>query len=433
MIVIASRTSRQTRSPATERRGAALFTIVMATALIVSVLALATLNVMRIERRSAMRGHDAADARRYAQAAIEIGLQRIKGDPNWRTTFSSGVWELDRPIGDGTYTLEGIDPNDGILATPDSDSVVLIGTGRKGSTTQKFQVTLVKDTRGLSSLQVAMQAGNNLSFGNTIVQSDWPISANNSVDGSGTINANVEAVVAITGTASYNGTTTTGITPRALPDVNTVFDYYVTNGTSILISDLPVTGQHREFAHKLLSPANNPFGDGATNAQGIYVIDCLGANIRIYGSRIVGTLVLKNVGSSSVISSPMNWKPAVANYPALLVQGNIELYTETSALSESSFYGSFNPPGTPYLGVEDTDVDDSFPAEIKGLVYVSGALTIPWSTVINGVLIAGGDINVNASAESTFTYDAEFINNPPLGFRVGDMRVSPGSWRKNVD
>ena len=129
----------------------------------------------------------------------------------------------------------------------------------------------------------------------------------------------------------------------------------------------------------------------------------------------------------------MNWEPAVNDYPALLVQGNIELYTETSALSESSFYGSFNPPGTPYLGVEDTDVDDSYPAEIHGLVYVSGTLTIPWSTVLKGVTIAGGDINVNASAQSTLTYVPGFLGSPPPGFVDPTMRISPGSWQKNVD
>ena len=139
----------------TGRRGAALYAIVMSTSLIVSLLGLAALNLMRIERRSALRGQDATAARRYAQAAVEIGMLRILNDPNWRSTYTSGVWESNHPIGDGTYTLEGIDPNDGNLATPATDPVVLIGTGVMGSVRQKIQVTLVPEILGLSCLEVS--------------------------------------------------------------------------------------------------------------------------------------------------------------------------------------------------------------------------------------------------------------------------------------
>ncbi|MFQ5730801.1 MAG: hypothetical protein ACE5KM_02480 [Planctomycetaceae bacterium] len=427
MIIRAFQSSRPRRGRATDRRGAALFAIVMSTALIVSLLALAALNVMRIERSSALRGQDAADARRYAQAAIEIGLQRINDDPNWRTTFTSGIWERNRPIGDGTYTLEGIDRVDGVLATPDTDAVVLIGTGRKGSATQKFQVTLVKDTRGLSSLKVAMHAGGGLFFSSGTVNCNQIVSSNTNVSNSAaTVNSDVQAVNTITGV--YNGTTTPGITPRQMPDAS-VFDPYIAKGTAVSYASLPAELTYRKLEDVVLSPASNPYG--ATNPDGIYVINCKGREIRVRNCRIVGTLVLLNTAPGSRIHRHVNWEPAVSNYPALLVKGSIKLRCDGHDLDEGKRGVNFNPKGTPYSGTTDTDIIDTYPNTITGLIYASGVVTIARAPTITGALVIGD--HLHHWGNLTLNYRSIYRNNAPPGFRSGDMRVSPGSWRKITD
>jgi hypothetical protein len=69
---------------------------------------------------------------------------------------------------------------------------------------------------------------------------------------------------------------------------------------------------------------NTLYSGAPTNAQGIYWIDCAGNKLVIERSRIVGTLLVTNPGAGSCINNgPINWTPAVAGYPALLVDADI--------------------------------------------------------------------------------------------------------------
>ncbi len=392
-------------------------------ATIVGVIGISALTLVRIERIAATDASDFAQARLNARAGVELGLLRISDDPNWRANYPNGLWETDQPIGSGTYSIEGIDPNDGDLTNSDDDSLTLTGIGAQGEARYRLQVILVPEADPLSCLEVSLHAQNDASFNSATLNGDQTISANNNVTESGsTINSDVEAVNAITGTG-YNGKTTSGITPRAMPDQATVFDYYVTNGTSIAVPGCL-------FEDRLLSPASNPFGP--VDSRGIYVVDCLGQNVTITNSRIVGTLVLLNAGPNSQIKPAVNLEPAVANLPTLLVAGNLTVDSGSSLLSESSTAVNFNPVGTPYQGLEDGDTNDTYPAVVTGLVYVSGTLTTSNNAAFEGVVVVG---NTFAGAGNvTLTYSTAFFNNPPPGFRSAvQMRVATGSWRHMVD
>ena len=78
----------------------------------------------------------------------------------------------------------------------------------------------------------------------------------------------------------------------------------------------------RIIYQKVLSPSLNPFGS-QTNSQGIYWIDCANNKLVIERSRILGTLLVVNPGTGSCITNgPIHWSPAVAGYPALLVDAD---------------------------------------------------------------------------------------------------------------
>ena len=128
----------------------------------------------------------------------------------------------------------------------------------------------------------------------------------------------------------------------------------------------------------------------------------------------------------------MNWEPAVPNYPALLVSGNIEISITAGVLYESNASGSYNPFGTPYEGfavTEDTDTADTYPSVIKGLVYVSGNLQMRNHPVIDGVVVIGGSL-VDAR-DLTLTYQPTLLTNPPPGFADRPrLELAPGSWRQ---
>ena len=414
------------------RRGAALYVSVMAVALLVSVLGLAGLLVTSIERQRVGAGNDMLVARSNARSAVVLALRVLANDPNWRTTYTSGVETTPQAIGPASagavsWVLEDSDGN-----LTDSDTKLqLKGVGRVGNVVQVLCVDLTTTGNPLTCLEVAACSDSLIDFeSNSVVTSNQTIHSNVSITSGGTVNADVESVGAISG-GGYTGTTTTPVAARTVPSAS-VFDYYIANGTNIPISSIPKAGPNRSIKKVVLSPANNPYG--ATNPQGIYVIDCGGAKVRIEYARIIGTLVLINPDPVSDIQQDVSWEPAVANYPALLVQGSIEFRMTNDVLDENRENVNFNPPGSPYQGATDSDQTDTYPSQIKGLVYVSvDAICADRDTTIEGVLVTGRVLNVNGNDSLTVNYDSRYFTDPPPGFSQGSiLKVIPGSWRRDV-
>ena len=143
-----SRMTGNTMSEPNRRRRGSVYVVVLGVAMIVTVIGLSALVAVRIERRSLAGGTDFAQARLYALSAIEMGFFWIRDDPAWRDNRPSGVWVADQPIGNGTFTLEVIDPDDNNLKAEPNDFIVLTGTGLLGDARFKLQVTVVPDRGG---------------------------------------------------------------------------------------------------------------------------------------------------------------------------------------------------------------------------------------------------------------------------------------------
>jgi len=418
-----------------KRAAGATYIIVLSSAVIVTVIGLSALLAVRVQRQAAEAGTDMVDARLYAEAAVDWGLLAIRQNDTWRTTFPNGVWIADRPVGQGAFTLEGIDPEDGDLTDSPTDPLILIGTGVKGTARHRIEVRLAAKLPPLDCLSVAVQAGNDVVFGDrVVVRCDQIISANDDVRAGHTckIYADVEAVDQVRG-RGYMGSITTGIAPRAMP-AEDAFDYYLDNGVHIDVEAIPELDGKRTIQQVVLSPANNPFGTD-TSREGIYVIDCRGRDIVITEARLVATLLLLNPGRDSRICGSINWEPAVPNYPALMVSGDISLQLREWELVEGAPNNTnFNPPGTPYRGVADMDKDDFYPSRIRGLLYVSGDLTVSESTRIDGVAIAGRNCRVANDSTFRLRYRDTAYKAPPPGFTAApEMYVVAGSWRQLTD
>ncbi|MDB5331722.1 MAG: hypothetical protein JWP03_2873, partial [Phycisphaerales bacterium] len=262
------------------------------------------------------------------------------------------------------------------------------------------------------------------------------VASNVSVTGnSNSFNAlNVEAVTTVTGctgTGTHNGLATA----RTFPDSTHVFDFYKTNGTSISIGSLPVSGTTSQCFYRVLSSSVNSLG-GATNASGIYVIDCQSKVIQVAFCRVVGTLVLLNVGSGSTIQSSNYFQQGSSGYPVLMVQGAITIKTAATNLADNSATGNanvasinYNQSGAAYQGVTDTTYTTQYPSRFDGLVYVSGNLTTSSAPNFNGALVVGGTYTGSAFTSITLTYDSSFYKNPPPGFTGTSLAPVSGSWR----
>ena len=412
------------------RRGAALYVTVMGLTLIVSAIGLSAIMVARTQLRMRTQREDLQDARGNAVSAIENALVVLRTNANWRTDYQNNVEYPAIPIslGDGTCTWKLID-QDGSLNDDPTDTLRVCGIGR----VRKCVVTesvLVEATgeEPLSCLNAALSVSGNVTLNSSgaLNGNGGPLSSNAAfIVNAGTVNGDVEAD-SVSNSGSINGTITSPAPPKDMPGAE-VFDYYKSTGTWIPVTDLPTSGANPTISAKLLSPAANPFGTGTTNPEGIYVIDCLGQPIKIENSRFVGTLVLLNVGFGSTVRGSMNWEPAIANYPALLVSGDMDFTLSKNNLRENNLGINLNPPGTPYNGEEDSDISDTYPGRVTGIVYVSGNITANTYPVFNGTVVGGGTLTLNEDMD--VNYDSIFSNNPPPGFSTGDaMQISRRSW-----
>ena len=425
------RVTRRTHLGDGSRRGAALYVVVLGVSLIVAVLGLAALSELHLQRETSERSHDMQCAQRYAQAAVEIGMQRIADDADWRNTYSNGAWESQQAIGGGTFSIEGIDPDDGVLNDSDADSIVLTGTGVHGSATQKVEVMLVPDPQALTCLEVALLVGSTLTVdAAATVTGSVTVASNNSIDGNnnGSFAPDSEAV---TGYAQPlgPGSTTTGVAARDLPTWNDAIDYYQTNGTPISIASIPQVDSIRTIEQVVLSASNNPYGANVTNAEGIYVIDCQSQDIRIRDCRLVATLLLLNAGSNSEISGSVNWSAAVSNYPVLLTETMAFNFSNADLVESST---NFNPTSTPYGGNSDTDTSDTYPSIIDGLIHISDDATTNNHPVFDGVVIVGNALQVFGDLDLSFR--STYLDDPPPGFvDNNNLLVNGNSWRQRVD
>jgi hypothetical protein len=182
---------------------------------------------------------------------------------------------------------------------------------------------------------------------------------------------------------------------------------------------------------KVLSPSVNQLYASAPtdpSGKGIYWIDCNNNKLIIERSRILGTLLVVNPGAGSCISNgPIRWSPAVAGYPALLVDAdtaanaNFSINATNRVLSEKENATNYNPVGAP----DDEFGQDSvgqpgymtniYRSSIKGLIAVRNNLTFQNRALVRGEILAGGAIN-SSSGELEIDYQPDALLNPPPGF-----------------
>ncbi len=222
------------------QRSGSIYAVVLLTSLLVGTIGLAALQLQRVQSRSATESGSFAEARIYARAAVEMGMLKIRNDAYWRTRLGNGLWISNQSIGSGKISLSAADPIDNDVTRGENHPVILTGTGIKGTASFSTSVRLEVGPRVGSCLEVSMISGHDTSITVTNLTSDQTVSSNNNYNAGGgaVINSNVEAKGSIGG-STYNGTKTTKLDPRDMPDPLHALDYYLANGTTIQYSDFP--------------------------------------------------------------------------------------------------------------------------------------------------------------------------------------------------
>ena len=409
------------------RCAGSIYLTVLGCSMLLTVIGLGSLLAVRVQRRSTQTVQDASKARLYAQSAVELGLFSVAEDPDWRTTFLSGTWLSDKQLGDGTLTLEGIDPEDDDLADSEYDTLVLTGIGVKGVARHMTEVTLAPVVESLEPLNTCLHASGTLTIkgGKILTVIGAPASTNNNLNNDEIVDGDVEAVV-VAKPGTVTGTLTSGVPDKIMPDAG-LFDTMVAKATAI--------GMPGNIAKQVLTPTYNPWGAG--NAEGIYYINTAGASIKLEDVRIEGTLLIDAGLGDVTIEKSALIQNLTGDYPALFIKGKkvtIKIKSLTESLDEDDDSANYNPPGAPYQGVTDEDQDDVYPTVIRGLVHVicSGGLVLQETARIEGAIICDGA--VTCDGQNTIVHDPSLYAVPPEGYTyVSGMKVSPGSFKQVVD
>ncbi|MDB5299741.1 MAG: hypothetical protein JWO87_1404 [Phycisphaerales bacterium] len=404
--------------------------------MVIAVIAAAVLTVAQVNGRVVSQANDSAEAEVLAENAVEYALNVIANDSTWRTDYPLLMATGPVPMGRGTISFTLVDDMGGTLATSTTDSIRIYGTGKVRNATKVYSLKAAP-VSPLNCLQTVMDVSGAATFGSTMtISGSGIIASNTSVTGnSNNFHAlNVEAATTVllcSGTGTYTGLAAA----RSLPDSTHVFDFYKNSSSAVNISYGSLTGSPtKSLTNRLLGPGVNSGGSGSAN--GIYVIDCAGGAITVSNCRVIGTLVLLNVGAGSAIQSSnyfqQGWDGTgrPTGYPVLMVQGPIAIKTAAANLADSSANSiNYNQTGAPYQGVTDTTYTTQYPSRFDGLVYVSGALTTSTVVNINGVLIVGSTYTGSAFSTLTLNYDSSFYKNPPPGFTGSVLAPASGSWR----
>lgn len=421
--------NRSTNTKFRQRLGFS-YIAVLGTSLIVGTVALGGLSVLRIQSRASQDAINSIRARQDGRTAAELGRYMLSNDPNWRSTYNSGNIFTNQSTGSGTISGVISDPLDGNLGNQPHHPLRLEMTSRFGRAVQRFQVDLEAKPVALDVLQHAVHSWVNLKvFANgNLTTYGAPIGINGSLDNDNVINGDVNAT-AIAKQGTVNGTVTNNAPILNLPSENIVTKY---------------TGIGTEFTNRVnliekavITPTRNSFAP--LNSGGVYIVRPT-SNMTIRNTRIHGTLVvvMPNNTDRLTIGENVLFQPAVAGYPALIVQGNLDLEyrSDGAVLSELLTLTNFNPTGAPFGGSTDSDFADVYPSEIQGLIYVTRKLRWYNDGLLRGGVLVEGQGNTNGidiHGSPRILYDPYLFHNPgPWLTKQLDMVPRLGTWRQIV-
>lgn len=428
------------------RRGSVYF-VVLATVTIVALLGTAGVLAQTRQRARADAALESAQAAALARSAIELGLARIMKDGDWRDTPGGGTWYKDTaPTGDprdGVFTLTVTGPDGAALGEEDNDPFELVGTGRVGSATRTAILPFEAETGyiPMDCLGVSVLSNNDLRIKfNAGLHGNGIVASNNKVQASSAfVFADAEAANTVEG-ATYYGNTTSNVPKRIMPTRDQMLSAYMALKPVVISRDaLPTNGSEFFLRRIVLSPGSNPFGTRETHPDGIYVIDMGDKDLIIEDVRIHGTLILIQPDNSSIVRGSVSISPAVEGYPSIIVtEKDLNFAVTRAPLDEAKLGVNFNPVGSMVEGGEDTDMADSYPSMIEGIVYSDKKLIFQTGTQLDlhGQLFSEGDhIEFEIGALVKLFPWTEAYDAPPPAFRAGTRSgsVVQGSWSRDFE
>ncbi len=363
-----------------------VYILVLTTSLVLVIVTVGLSRFLIRARQDARSARQVEQAQIHAQLGLRHALWATHHNSNWRTLLPNGEWLTDIAVGQATYTVTGTDPDDGNLADNPADAVILQCSAAVGDITRTLQVEARSSKMEFLNYQAA--AGGNLYLnGSADIEGDVYINGNLQINGSDCyIDGDAMTAGSVSGyTTHITGVTTTGAADLDLPAGTTAYDYFAPLATTIPYQS--------EIFAKVLAPNSNPYG--ATNSDGVYLINCSGQRIVIKQSRIVGTLILVNPADTSAVEISVNWQPARTDYPALIVHGGNFEFKIDSDIYEMLINADLSLPGELGYGTKLSSYD----GEIHGLIFTNRSLSLSQNTLLYGQAVALVNLTLNENAD----------------------------------
>jgi hypothetical protein len=372
----------------------ASMTLILATALLAIDLGRRRLEALRFQR-------DAQRARALTHSLFEQTLHYMNEDPDgssWRSG-NTGNYNSVNVLGETgvSQKVKLTDPADGALKGVTTDNVRIVVSTTAGDAFYAMSADASITSRAMNCLDYGLVVAGTRSgaapsdlFGGTasIVSNPATLAVISRTGGFGTGTVTYNHTYGLAGNAGLAAPIPAGAIE--VPDA-TILDWYTANGRTIALTSLG-----GKIDKLLFSPSTSP--SGAANARGIYVVDCAGSDVTISETRVYGTLVLKNAGSGSKFDKQNYLHSPDPTLPALIVQGSFTFDMDAGDLAEGGTTRNYNPAGAPFLGATDSDTADRYPCMIRGVVFITGNVTMKKTSSIEGCMIVGGNLTNSATA-----------------------------------
>ncbi|MCG8649841.1 MAG: hypothetical protein MI861_08410, partial [Pirellulales bacterium] len=404
----------------------------MVVASVAAALSISTANLRsesdRADRFAALR---LAESELHRQAA----LMRVSGQ--WRSDWTSGVFSPWRALtidgadlSSGAQVRHRLTDSDGDLSDSDIDSVELTVHAKVGSAQAAIAATLEPDPIAYDLLRYAVTATDDLQLDSGgVLTAERPIQV---ADSCKTFSSGVIVTPQLECSGSVYPTLRGDLSAAnvTLPSRNVVNDY-IARGTEIPNAAVPRSLGRLLIRDVVLSAGNNPFG--STDPNGIYWLDADGRQVIIANCRLEATLVVKDA-SVTQFSGGLNWTYPNQPDAAFVSNSPIFMIMMDSTLDESDRGVNFNPPSSPYRGtLSDSDTDDVYATEIRGVVYSTRNIWIEPLDDDAALSITGSIIGRDISSRALLHVRQldELLSAPPLGLSdPTPMRFVRGSQRR---
>ncbi len=306
--------------------------IVLFASLVVVSIGIGAIALARTQVHQAADIRDEEAARALALDAADQSLLAISNHSTWRTLYKNQT--IQSSFASGTFSWQLTDPNDGNLDNNTSDSVLLTATGWKGLSKYILVFLLVSD----GSCGPLPAGARTLNFGTVLVDPSGNLNLNGgdldstqAVTNKGTISGNVQAP-----SVSGNGTVTGSVSNNPIGDNapgQRVLNLYMARATSIPSGNMN---------NVVLAPGYNPYGQ--MNTDGVYFMDAGSTAVNIQNVRVNGTLIIRTTGGVT-IGGPVLLEHSRADFPALIVIGDLTVNYNSGPNNLSESGHNFNPPG----------------------------------------------------------------------------------------